>query len=53
MELGNLSSHRHAIIIQLLMVARGARVEILPLYSPDLNPIEKFWAKVKAHLRKA
>ena len=32
--------------------ARGARLEFLPPYSPDLNPIEKCWAKVKAVLRK-
>ena len=33
--------------------ARGARVEYLPPYSPDLNPIEKCWAKLKTALRKA
>jgi len=27
-------------------------VVFLPPYSPDLNPIEKCWAKVKAYLRK-
>jgi transposase len=32
--------------------ARGARLEFLPPYSPDLNPIEKCWAKVKAVLRR-
>ena len=31
----------------------GAGVWFLPPYSPDLNPIEKIWAKVKAWLRKA
>ena len=25
----------------------------LPPYSPDLNPIEKMWSKIKAYLRKA
>ncbi len=30
---------------------RGARLEFLPPYSPDLNPIEKCWAKVKTVLR--
>jgi transposase len=32
--------------------AQGARLEFLPPYSPDLNPIEKCWAKVKAVLRR-
>ena len=32
--------------------ARGARLEFLPPYSPDMNPIEKCWAKVKAVLRR-
>lgn len=32
--------------------ARGARIEFLPPYSPDLNPIEQCWAKVKTVLRK-
>jgi transposase len=31
----------------------GASVWFLPPYSPDLNPIEKMWSKVKAFLRKA
>lgn len=30
---------------------RGARVMFLPAYSPDLNPIENCWSKVKAILR--
>ncbi len=33
--------------------ARGARLEYLPPYSPDLNPIEKCWSKVKTYLRRA
>lgn len=32
--------------------AQGARLEFLPPYSPDLNPIEKCWAKVKTVLRR-
>jgi len=32
---------------------RGAFVLYLPTYSPDLNPIEKMWSKIKAYLRKA
>jgi transposase len=31
---------------------KGAFVLYLPTYSPDLNPIEKMWSKIKAHLRK-
>lgn len=31
----------------------GARVLFLPAYSPDLNPIEKMWSKVKEFLRAA
>jgi transposase len=33
--------------------AAGATVRFLPPYSPDLNPIEKLFSKLKAHLRKA
>ena len=31
--------------------ARGAKVEYLPAYSPDLNPIELSFSKFKAYLR--
>ena len=31
----------------------GATVRFLPAYSPDLNPIEKMWSKVKQFLRSA
>ncbi|MFO1460729.1 MAG: transposase, partial [Verrucomicrobiota bacterium] len=31
----------------------GAEVRFLPAYSPDLNPIEKMWSKVKNALRSA
>ncbi|MBZ9992889.1 transposase, partial [Mesorhizobium sp. BH1-1-4] len=31
----------------------GARLFLLPKYSPDLNPIEKLFAKLKHWLRKA
>lgn len=34
------------------MEALGAEVWLLPPYSPDFNPIEKLWSKVKAFLRK-
>ena len=36
-----------------LIEKAGAQVWFLPPYSPDLNPIEKMWSKVKAFLRKA
>lgn len=35
------------------LAARGAWFLFLPKYSPDLNPIEMAFAKLKAHLRKA
>jgi transposase len=47
----NLNVHRSP-TTQRLITARGARLEFLPPYSPDLNPIEKCWAKVKTVLRK-
>jgi transposase len=50
--LDNLSPHKHA-VIRNLIEARGASVEFLPPYSPDFNPIEQCWAKIKAWLRKA
>ena len=33
--------------------SRGAKVIYLPPYSPDLNPIEKCWSKIKTYLRAA
>jgi transposase len=48
----NLSSHKVAGVEEAL-VAVGATLLYLPPYSPDLNPIEKFFAKLKALLRKA
>jgi len=38
---------------QATIEARGVQVIYLPPYSPDLNPIEKCWAKVKTALRAA
>jgi transposase len=35
------------------IAAAGATLHYLPTYSPDLNPIEKLFAKLKALLRKA
>jgi len=36
-----------------LIEARGAKLVFLPSYSPDFNPIEHAWSKLKALLRKA
>jgi transposase len=47
----NLSSHKIESILAKIR-ATGAEVLHLPPYSPDLNPIEKVWSKVKAYLRK-
>ena len=48
----NLSSHKCP-AVRALIEARRATLEYLPAYSPDLNPIEKMWSKVKALLRGA
>ena len=51
--LDNLSVHKHAAAAKAAIRARGARLLFLPQYSPDLNPIEMAFAKLKAHLRAA
>jgi transposase len=48
----NLGSHKGRAIRELVRKA-GARVWFLPPYSPDLNPIEQVFAKLKHLLRKA
>jgi transposase/uncharacterized protein YnzC (UPF0291/DUF896 family) len=50
--LDNLSAHTGETIRQLIE-ARGARVQFLPPYSPDFNPIELCWSKIKTALRVA
>jgi len=50
--LDNLSSHKVA-GVQEAIAAAGATLLYLPPYSPDLNPIEKLFSKLKALLRKA
>jgi transposase len=50
--LDNLGSHRSD-KVRLAIEARGASLLYLPKYSPDLNPIENAFAKLKAALRKA
>jgi transposase len=46
----NLCIHKTPLINRLIE-ARGAKVRYLPAYSPDLNPIELAFAKLKNHLR--
>ena len=47
----NLSSHKSA-DVRAMIEAAGAELRYLPPYSPDLNPIEQAFSKLKAHLRK-
>ena len=47
----NLSSHKGPRVEQLIKAA-GAELRYLPPYSPDMNPIEKAYSKLKAILRK-
>jgi transposase len=50
--LDNLSVHKNRAAIAAIEAA-GARVEPLPVYSPDLTPIEEMFSKTKAYLRDA
>ena len=50
--LDNLSAHKANEAIATIRSA-GAEVWFLPPYSPDFNPIEKMWSKIKAFLRAA
>ena len=50
--LDNLGAHKNE-DTRALILAAGAQVRFLPAYSPDLNPIEMMWSKVKALLRAA
>jgi transposase len=47
----NLRAHHDPQALDLIHAA-GAMTLPLPAYSPDLNPIEKMWSKIKASLRK-
>ena len=49
--LDNVSTHK-VDGVEEAIEARGARVVFLPAYSPDLNPIEQLFARLKAFLRK-
>jgi transposase len=48
----NLPAHKDAAVAEAIK-AVGASVRYLPPYSPDYNPIENLWSKVKTHLRAA
>jgi len=48
----NLPAHKGEAVREIIEAA-GAELRYLPPYSPDLNPIEQAFAKLKAHLRKA
>jgi transposase len=48
----NLGSHKSAVLRQIIRAA-GARLWYLPPYSPDLNPIEQTFAKIKHGMRAA
>lgn len=48
--LDNASIH-HVDLVTRLVSATGALVRFLPLYSPDLNPLEEAFSKVKSSLR--
>lgn len=48
----NLAAHKVEQVRQIIEAA-GAELRYQPAYSPDLNPIEQAFAKLKAHLRKA
>ena len=51
-SMDNLPAHKVAAVRETIE-ATGAELRLLPAYSPDLNPIEQSFAKLKAHLRKA
>lgn len=48
----NLSSHKGPQVLEMIEAA-GATLRYLPPYSPDFNPIENAFSKLKALLRKA
>jgi transposase len=48
----NLPAHKKDEVREAIEAA-GAELRYLPPYSPDLNPIEQAFSKLKAHLRKA
>jgi transposase len=47
----NLSSHKREGLKEIVEEV-GAKIEYLPAYSPDFNPVENMWSKLKSQLRK-
>jgi transposase len=47
----NLSSHKRESLKE-IVEKRGAKIEYLPAYSPDFNPVENMWSKLKNQLCK-
>jgi transposase len=47
-----LSSHSNPAVLEVFREL-GVEVKLLPAYSPDFNPIEKAWSKVKEAVRRA
>ena len=48
----NLSVHKRD-SVRVMIEERGGELRFLPPYSPDMNPIEKGWSKIKTALRAA
>lgn len=46
----NLSAHKNSFDLNKFKT-RNIEIKYLPAYSPDLNPIEKMWSKIKTKLR--
>lgn len=46
----NLSSHKNSFDVT-MFEARGITIKYLPPYSPDLNPIENMWSKLKSLIK--
>jgi transposase len=46
----NLKAHKSTLVSEVVQ-SHHSTVKFLPAYSPDLNPIEKMWSKLKQILR--
>ena len=46
------ASFHHSDRIKILCAEAGVELLYLPPYSPDFNPIEEFFAELKAHIKK-
>ena len=49
--LDNAAFHKSPELLEIAL-ENGVKIIFLPPYSPDLNPIEKFWANLKRNIRK-